>query len=81
LVYPKEAMEKNMQGSVYVRFVVTATGAIGEVQIMRSVDPLLDAAAIEAVKKLPAFTPGRQGGVAVPVYYNMPITFRLAETP
>jgi len=77
--YPERAKENGIQGTVYLRFVVTATGTIGDVQLMRGVDPLLDAAAMAAVKKLPAFRPGRQGGVAVPVWYSVPVTFQLLE--
>ena len=77
VVYPEKAKENGIQGAVVMRFVVTATGSIGEVRVMRGVDPLLDQAAIEVIKKLPAFIPGKKDGVAVPVWYTMPISFRL----
>ena len=74
--YPERAKENNIQGTVYIRFVVTAQGTIGEVRILRGVDPELDAEAVRVIQLLPAFTPGKQGGVAVPVWYTVPITFR-----
>ena len=77
VVYPERAKENNIQGRVFLQFVVTPKGTIGEVRVLRGVDPLLDAAAMEAVRKLPAFRPGRQGGVAVPVWYQVPISFQL----
>ena len=79
LDYPERAKENNISGTVYLRFAVSATGAVGEVQLVRGVDPLLDAAAIAAIRKLPNFRPGRQGGVAVPVWFNIPVTFQLLE--
>ncbi|MDR2911519.1 MAG: energy transducer TonB [Bacteroidales bacterium] len=79
VVYPERAKENNIQGTVYLRFAVTSTGNVGEVQVIRGVDAMLDAAAIDAVKKLPAFRPGRQGGVAVPVWYSVPVRFQLVE--
>ena len=79
VVYPERAKENNIQGIVYLRFAVTSRGTVGEVQLVRGVDPLLDAAAIDAVRKLPAFRPGRQGGVAVPVWYSVPVRFQLVE--
>ena len=79
VVYPERAKENNIQGIVYLQFAVTAQGAVGEVRVLRGVDPLLDAAAIEAVRKLPAFRPGRQGGMAVPVWYQVPVRFQLLE--
>ena len=77
VVYPERAKENNIQGRVFLQFVVTSRGNIGEIRVLRGVDPLLDAAAMEAVSKLPPFRPGRQGGVAVPVWYQVPITFQL----
>ena len=79
VVYPESAKANNIQGRVFLQFVVTAEGTIGEIRVLRGVDPLLDQAAVEAVKKLPAFTPGKQGGVPVAVWYNTPITFRLSD--
>ena len=75
--YPERAKENNIQGRVFLQFVVTPTGSVGEVRVLRGVDPLLDEAAVAAVRKLSGFRPGRQGGVAVPVWYQVPITFQL----
>ena len=77
LRYPESAQKNNIQGRVYIQFAITSTGTIGEVKIMRGVDPELDAEAVRVIKSLPAFTPGKQGGVAVPVWYSVPILFQL----
>ena len=77
VVYPERAKENNVQGRVLLRFVVTSRGNIGEVQVLRGVDPLLDAEAMRVVRTIEGFRPGRQGGVAVPVWYQVPITFQL----
>ena len=77
LQYPARAQENNIQGRVFIQFAVTSRGNIGEVRVLRGVDPELDAEAIRVVQSLPAFRPGRQGGVAVPVWYQVPITFQL----
>ncbi len=79
LKYPEEAMKNNIQGLVVAQFVVTSTGAIGEVKIVRSADPLLDQAAIDVIKSLPAFTPGKIGGNPVSVWYTIPVNFRLSS--
>jgi TonB family protein len=78
--YPKNAMDNNIQGRVFVQFVVTAQGTIGEVRVLRGAEPELDAEAVRVIKTLPAFKPGKQGGVAVPVWYQTPITFQLRQT-
>lgn len=75
--YPPAAMENNVQGRVVVQFVVTKTGTIGEVKVVRSVDRDLDNEAIRVCKKLPKFTPGRMNGQAVNVWYTLPVQFKL----
>ena len=38
-----------------------------------------DEEAVRAVKLLPRFSPGKQNGRAVPVYYNVPVAFKLPQ--
>lgn len=76
--YPKEAMEQNVQGRVFVKFVVTSTGKIGAVEILRGND-LLNQSAIDVVKTLPDFIPGKVNGKPVSVWYVLPIIFRLSD--
>ena len=78
--YPPMAAEKNIQGKVTVQFVVDKTGKVGEVKVVRSVDKELDMEAIRVCKSLPKFTPGRQNGQAVSVWYTLPIYFKLQGT-
>lgn len=75
--YPSVAQENNIQGRVVVQFVVTKTGSIGQVKVVRSKDPDLDKEAVRVVKTLPKFVPGKMNGHAVNVWYTLPITFRL----
>jgi TonB family protein len=74
-VYPEEAKKAGIQGRVIVRFAVTKTGAVDRVSVIKGVSPELDSEAIRVISALPAFKPGRQGGVAVDVWYMVPITF------
>lgn len=59
LRYPKEAYDREIQGRVYVKFLVDKTGDIDSVQILRSKDPFLDAEALRIVSTFPKFTPGK----------------------
>ena len=77
LKYPPVAMENNIQGRVVVQFVVTKTGKVGEVKVVRGRDPDLDKEAVRVVKTLPDFIPGKMNGQAVNVWYTLPITFKL----
>lgn len=75
--YPTMAQENNVQGKVIVQFVVTKTGNVGEVKVVRSVDRDLDREAVRVCKSLPKFVPGRQNGQAVNVWYTLPVSFKL----
>jgi len=79
VIYPSLARENNIKGKVYVRFVITSTGEVDQVQIARPVDPLLDSEAVRVVKLLPKWTPGKQQGTPVSVWYTVPINFQLAD--
>ena len=78
--YPPMAAENNVQGKVILQFVVEKDGKVGEVKVARSVDKDLDREAIRVVKTLPKFTPGRQNGQPVRVWYTLPVTFKLQGT-
>lgn len=75
--YPVEAAKAGIQGRVIVQFVVTATGSIADVKVVRGVEPSLDKEAVRVIISMPKWTPGKQNGTAVNVRYTYPVTFRL----
>ncbi len=75
--YPKEAREKFIDGTVFLRFEVTKTGDIGKIEIQKSVHPLLDNAAINAVKTLEKFKPAVHKGKNVNVWMSIPVKFNI----
>jgi TonB family protein len=75
--YPDLAKENNIEGKVFMKFVVRSTGEIDNIQIVRGVHKVLDTAAMELVKKMPRWIPGVQNGKTVPVYFILPVVFRL----
>ena len=75
--YPPMAAKNKVQGRVVVQFTVDKTGQVGDVEVVRSVDPELDAEAVRVTKLLPKFIPGRQNGEAVSVKYVIPFNFKL----
>lgn len=79
LVYPELARENNIQGRVTVKFCVTSTGGVSQISVMKGVDPELDKEVVRVISTLPPFKPGKQNGRPVPVWYVIPITFKLAE--
>lgn len=75
--YPKAAQDKKVQGRVIVQFVVEKDGTPTEFNVMRSVDPDLDAEALRVLGGMPKWKPGMQKGQVVRVKYTVPVTFRL----
>ena len=75
--YPVIAAENGVQGKVTLRFVVTKTGAVDKVEVVRSLDAACDKEAVRVVKTLPRFIPGKQNGVNVSVWFTLPIKFQL----
>ena len=75
--YPEAAAQNDIQGRVVVKFVVEKDGSIGKAEIVRGVDKDLDKEALRVVKKMPKWQPGKNNGVAVRSYFNLPVTFKL----
>ncbi|SFQ21518.1 TonB family C-terminal domain-containing protein [Hymenobacter arizonensis] len=79
LVYPPRALQAQVEGRVYVNFIVTATGRVDKIEVVKSLVADCDSAVVQAVKRLPRFTPGREEGKAVWVQYTLPVTFRIED--
>ena len=75
--YPEAAQQNDIQGRVIVKFVVEKDGSIGQASIVKGVDKDLDREALRVVKKMPKWQPGKNNGVAVRSYFNLPVTFKL----
>lgn len=77
--YPAAASEEGVSGRVVVEFVVSKTGAIENVRVLRGRHPALDKEALRVVKSMPKWQPGRNNGQPVKVTYTLPVTFRLQQ--
>lgn len=75
--YPREAIKKNLEGKVYVGFVVEKNGKLSQVEIRKGVNELLDQEAIRVVSSMPDWQPGYQKGKPVRVQFVLPISFKL----
>ena len=75
--YPEAAQQNDIQGRVVVRFVVEKDGSIGQVTIVKGINKDLDSEAIRVVKNMPKWHPGKNNGIPVRSYFNLPVTFRL----
>ena len=77
LHYPVIAAENGIQGTVSIRFVVSPTGEVTSVEILRQLDPSCDKEAVRVIKTMPKWVPGKQNGRPVPVYFTVPVRFKL----
>lgn len=75
--YPKEAIENNITGKVWVQFIVEKDGSVDSVRTVHSVHPLLDEEAERVVRSMPPWAPGTQMGRPVRTRFNVPIIFEL----
>ncbi|MET4104678.1 TonB family protein [Hymenobacter sp. UYP22] len=87
LRYPAEALRDGVQGVVFVKFRVAATGQVEDIQPvpssakatrrMQRTYGYLQEEAVRVVRMLPPFLPGQLEGEPVAVYYTVPLTFKI----
>ena len=74
--YPEAARKARMEGVVILEAIITASGSVEEVKVLKSVNPLLDASAVRAVQQW-RYRPATLNGRAVRVYLTVTVTFNL----
>lgn len=79
LKYPKTAVDSKIEGRVFVKFVVEKDGSIGDIDILKGIGHGCEDEAKRVIKSMPKWSPGKQDGIPVRVYFTMPIVFRLKE--
>ena len=78
--YPIKAEKKGIDGRVIVVFFVEKDGSVTNAKVVKSADPILDAAALRIIQKMPKWIPGKVKGIPVRAKYTIPFTFRIEET-
>lgn len=77
LKYPREAQRMDVEGRVYVQFVVNKDGALTDIEVLRGIGYGCDEEAVRVLKNAPKWKPGKQRGKAVRVKMSLPIRFAL----
>ncbi|MBK7226422.1 MAG: energy transducer TonB [Saprospiraceae bacterium] len=75
--YPPIARENGIEGRVIVGFVVSKSGNIEQVKVIRGIGGGCDEEAAKVIRAMPNWTPGKHNGKAVPISYTVPISFKL----
>ncbi|MFC4738737.1 TonB family protein [Flavobacterium ponti] len=80
--YPKEALDKNMEGRTIVLFNIDKDGNVVDVRTKgKEGSEIIQAEAKRIIELLPKFKPGIYEGKPVKVSYAQPIMFRIAPPP
>jgi protein TonB len=80
LRYPEIAKENDIQGTVYVAFIIDKTGAVIKPTVkkgLKGAGKSCDNEAIRLIKNMPKWSPGKQNGKQISTQYNLPICFTL----
>ncbi|CAG5008111.1 hypothetical protein DYBT9275_04195 [Dyadobacter sp. CECT 9275] len=77
--YPEAAAKANVSGRVFLSFVVSETGEISDILVLKGIGFGCDEEAVRVLKSFPKWVPGKQGGLPVNVRYNLPINFELTD--
>ena len=75
--YPSAARKAQVQGRVYVQFVIEKDGSLTDMQVLKGIGAGCDEEAIRVLQLVPKFIPGKQRGVPVRVRIVFPIYFCL----
>lgn len=79
LVYPEYEKKNNIQGNVYVRFVVEIDGYLSKFEILRGVEGAnnFNKEVLRVLNLMPKWIPGENSGKKLPVYMSLPFEFRI----
>jgi len=79
LRYPLEAKVKGVEGRVIIKFVVDKEGKVTSPEVIRGLDESCNNEALRVVREMPDWKPGLQDGKKVPVFFTLPITYKLSK--
>jgi len=80
IIYPDRARTNKIGGKIFIKFIVNANGDISDVAVIKGSGLRdLDDEARRVIMRMPRWSPGTQNDKPVPVYFNIPINFSLAE--
>lgn len=79
LKYPEAAKEKGIEGRVFVSFIIEKDGSISNILIKRAIGGGCEEAAVEMIKNMPKWKPGKQKGNPVRFQFVLPIKFELPK--
>lgn len=77
LIFPQVAIDKKIQGKVYMELVIESDGSVSNIHIARGIHPDIDYQAVRVAAYFPDFIPASCNGKAIRAVYYIPFTFAL----
>ena len=78
--YPAEARNAEVEGKVFVQFIINEYGELTNVETLKGIGMGCDEEAMRILNEAPAWNPGTNDGKAVSVRMVLPITFKLGNS-
>jgi TonB family protein len=77
LMYPSEAKDAGISGTVYLQFIINAEGSIKMVSIIKSANAFLDYESWELIEYMPKWNPAKKNNQPIDSYLILPLRFVL----
>ena len=79
LIWPEILNGSCIEGRVIVKFIVTETGELTDIKVMRSLEKHLDEEAVRVIKLMPKWIPAEINGRKISSYYTVPVLFKITR--
>lgn len=80
IIYPVEALEQNIMGTVVIQFIIYKDGSMGNFKIVKDIGGGCGQEALRVAKNMPMWEPGRIQNQPVNTYEMLPVKFLINDT-
>jgi protein TonB len=77
IMYPKQSRKDQIEGKVYVQFVIEKNGKVTNIKILKGLNEDCNKEVIRIVDKMPRWKPGEKNNQPVRTFFNLPVKFSL----
>ncbi len=75
--YPENARYSNIQGTVYINFIIDKNGRVSMPEIVKGIGGGCDEEALRVIRNMPQWSPGLQNNHPVNVRFMLPVRFSI----
>lgn len=77
--YPKESIDKKIEGTVFTNFIVEKNGEISNIKILKGIDSYCNDEVVRVIKLMPKWIPAQKANQNVRYSFNLPVRFTLPD--